>query len=134
MRAFASDARTDWPEAVIALSSHELGFLLTSAGGGIPQKILEIRNSGAGNLTWRLEKEGDWFECSPSSGSGAADVMVRVSLRISSPGFAKERSGCTRSRPRIPPNGLRPFDHQGGGAKALPVLPRSGIRGNATGI
>jgi len=129
MRAFASDARTDWPEAVIALSSHELDFLLTSAGGGIPQKILEIRNSGAGNLTWRLEKEGDWFECSPSSGSGAADVMVRVSTPDLEPGI---RQGTIRVHAVEASNSPQTVSVRltirEVARKAPPVFPRSGIR------
>ena len=78
MRPFTSDARADWPEAVISLSAAELDFHTSVAGGRDLGKSFEISNSGSGSLTWRLEKDAGWINCTPSSGSGTGRVMVRI--------------------------------------------------------
>lgn len=72
----------------IRLSVSESGILF-AAPASIPrmmEKPLAVSVSGANVLSWKIETDAPWLECSPSSGSGNATIAVRANSAGLNPG------------------------------------------------
>jgi hypothetical protein len=72
----------------VRLSVSESG-LLFAAPASLPkmmEKPLALSVSGANVLSWKVETDAPWLECSPSSGSGNTTIAVRANSAGLNPG------------------------------------------------
>jgi len=78
IRAHSCDSKQFLKEAVITLSSANLNFIAGPSVVKTQDKYFDVLNSGVGEFSWRIEKDADWFSCSPESGEGDGKVKVSV--------------------------------------------------------
>ncbi|MCU0287061.1 MAG: hypothetical protein MUF15_11775 [Acidobacteria bacterium] len=62
----------------ILLNRTQLVFGAMTSGQATPSQSLMIENGGGGTLNWTITNDTDWMTCTPSSGTGAGEVMVSV--------------------------------------------------------
>lgn len=78
----------DTPVYGFFIDSYRLNF---GAVAGNPNRVTPgqtfgISNSGGGTLTWRTEPGAAWLNCTPASGTGAAEITVTVDASGLAPG------------------------------------------------
>ena len=60
----------------------QLGFFISTGGGAPPNQVVELRNGGAGTLTWRSVKStadsGSWLGVSSATGTAPSSVTVSI--------------------------------------------------------
>jgi len=79
----------------IGILPREVEFEIIYEGGPNPDdKILAIRNSGAGTMHWKISYDCDWLEVIPISGSSTGQTN-EVTLSVDSTGLAAGEYNCT---------------------------------------
>ncbi len=79
-----------------------ISFTATEGGGNPPSQVLNISNSGSGDLIWSVRDDAPWLSLSPISGSstGRADTdTVRVSANIAQMNAGNHNTTITISAP-----------------------------------
>jgi hypothetical protein len=85
MNVRANDAGDYIKNTRLTLSAAFLSFIAPGESGAILEKPLRIAVSG-GVFSWRVEKDADWLNCSPSSGAGETQAAVWVNTSGLEPG------------------------------------------------
>jgi hypothetical protein len=88
------------PGAVIGLSATQLEFTGLEGGANPADKVLGIRNVGAGILNWAIMESCGWLSVSPGTGSSTGEVDdVNVSVDIAGLGKGSYQCNLTISDP-----------------------------------
>ncbi|MCP4218326.1 MAG: hypothetical protein GY765_27060 [bacterium] len=65
-------------QAVISIDKSALIYSGLEDGAAPPSQTFLVDNSGTGTLTWSISDTASWLACTPTSGSGAAEITASV--------------------------------------------------------